>query len=71
MHTKFWSENLQGSDHSEDLGVDEKIILEWILGKYDGKVWTGFLWLRIGTSGGSCEHGNETSGSIKDGEFFD
>jgi hypothetical protein len=21
--------------------------------------WTGFLWLRIGTNGGSCEHGNE------------
>jgi hypothetical protein len=25
----------------------------------------GVDWLRIGTSGGSCEHGNETSGSIK------
>jgi hypothetical protein len=23
--------------------------------------WTGFLWLRIGTNGGSCEHGNEQS----------
>jgi len=29
--TKFWSENLNGSDHSEDLAVDGKIILEWIL----------------------------------------
>jgi hypothetical protein len=28
-------------------------------------VWTGLIWLRIGTSGGSCEHGNETSGCIK------
>jgi hypothetical protein len=26
-------ENLKGRDHSEDLGVDGKIILEWILGK--------------------------------------
>jgi hypothetical protein len=25
-------------DHSGDLGVDGKIILEWILGKYGGKV---------------------------------
>jgi hypothetical protein len=35
MHTntKFWSENLKKRDNSEDLGVDEKIILEWILGK--------------------------------------
>jgi hypothetical protein len=29
-----------------------KIILEWILGKVGGKVWTGFRWLRIGISGG-------------------
>jgi len=33
MHTKFWLEYLHGRDHSEDLGVDIKIILEWILGK--------------------------------------
>jgi hypothetical protein len=25
--------NLKGRDHSEDLGTDGKIILEWILGK--------------------------------------
>jgi hypothetical protein len=25
-----------------------KIILEWILGKYGGKAWTGCIWLRIG-----------------------
>jgi hypothetical protein len=28
------------------------IILEWILGKYGGRVWTGYIWLRIGNSGG-------------------
>jgi hypothetical protein len=33
MQTKFWSENLKGSDHSEDLGVDGRIKLEWILQK--------------------------------------
>jgi hypothetical protein len=26
---------------------------------------TGFICLRIGTSGGSCEHGNKTLGSLK------
>jgi hypothetical protein len=41
MHTKFHSENLVGIDHSEDLGVDERIMLGWILGKWGGKVWTG------------------------------
>jgi hypothetical protein len=38
MFIKFWSENLKGRDHSEDLGVDERIILEWILGEWCGKV---------------------------------
>jgi hypothetical protein len=40
MNSKFWSENLKGRDHSEDLGMDGKIILEWILGKQGDKLWT-------------------------------
>jgi hypothetical protein len=31
MHTKFWSENLKGRDHLEDLGVDGKILSEFML----------------------------------------
>jgi len=42
MHTKFWSEKLKGTDHSEDLCV--------MKGKKGGKVWAGFIWLRMGTS---------------------
>jgi len=26
MHTKFWLENLNGKDYSEDLGVDRRIL---------------------------------------------
>jgi len=33
MHSKLWSENLKGRDHSRDLGVDGRIMLEWILWK--------------------------------------
>jgi hypothetical protein len=33
-------------------------------------VWTGLSWLRIETGGGTCECGNEASGSIKFGEFL-
>jgi hypothetical protein len=51
MHTTFWSENLKGRDHSEDLSIDGKIILEWIFEKQGGKVRTGCIWLRIVTSG--------------------
>jgi hypothetical protein len=32
------------------LGVHRRR-LECMLGKYEGKVWSGFIWLRIGTSG--------------------
>jgi hypothetical protein len=51
MHTRFWSENLEGRDHLGDLGVDGRIILEWISGK-QGETWAGFIWLRIGTGDG-------------------
>jgi hypothetical protein len=34
-------------------------------------VWTGSIWLRIGTVEGSCEHGNEPSGSIKRWEVLE
>jgi hypothetical protein len=38
------------------------------LRKIDGKVWTGGIWLKIGTAvAGSCEYGNEISDSIKGG----
>jgi hypothetical protein len=30
MNTKFGSENLKGRDHSEDLDVNGRIIVEWI-----------------------------------------
>jgi hypothetical protein len=33
MHRKFWPEDLKGRDNGEDLGVDGRIILEWILEK--------------------------------------
>jgi hypothetical protein len=38
--------------------------LKLILERLDEMVWTGSIWLRIGPVKGSCEHGNEPSGSI-------
>jgi hypothetical protein len=35
------------------------------------RVSTGFPWLITGTGGGLCEHGSESSGSMKGGEFLD
>jgi hypothetical protein len=38
MHIVFWFINLKGRDHLEDLGVEGKIMSEWILEKWGGKV---------------------------------
>jgi hypothetical protein len=43
-----------------DLGGDENNIK--MNQKQDIRVWIGFIWLKIGSTG----HGNETSDSIKD-----
>jgi hypothetical protein len=45
-------EILRGRDHSVDLGEDGKKILDWTLGKQGERVWTGSIWIRIGTNGG-------------------
>jgi hypothetical protein len=36
----------------EDLGIDWRKILKGILGKLGRRMWTGFIWLRTGISGG-------------------
>jgi hypothetical protein len=64
LRTKFWWENLEEKKHKEGLDVDGKI-LNGSEKKLDGKVWIGFIWLRIQTSAGSCEHAHEPSDSIK------
>jgi hypothetical protein len=58
-------ESLKERDHSEDLGVDERIILIWILRISGRRVWIGPIWLSF------CEHGNEPSDSTKYDEFID
>jgi hypothetical protein len=41
----------EGRDYLEDLEVDGRIMLEWILEKERWKLWTGFMWCRRGTTG--------------------
>ena len=39
-------------EHLEELGVDGRIILEWILKKLVDRKCTGLVWIRVGKSGG-------------------
>jgi len=47
----LWWGNLRERDHLEDIGIDRRIILDWILEKLVEMIWTGFIWLRGETSG--------------------
>jgi hypothetical protein len=35
------------------LSTKGRILLKWMLGKYGKKMWTGFIWFRMGTIGGT------------------
>jgi hypothetical protein len=48
LNSKILIENPEGKRPLENLSKDGMIILKWILGKLDGKMWTGCIWLRIG-----------------------
>ena len=49
---KFIRISLRERDHWGDQDVDGRIILRWILRKWEGVVGTGWSWLRIGKGGG-------------------
>jgi hypothetical protein len=43
MHRKFGQKNLTGRHQLEDLGIDERILLEQVFEKYDSKAWTRWI----------------------------
>lgn len=43
--------NLKVNDHLDDLNMVGRITLKWLLKKQNGRIWTGFILLRIGMSG--------------------
>jgi hypothetical protein len=42
-----------------------RILLKWLLEKYDGVLWSELTWLRMGPVEGFCEHCNEHLGFVK------
>ena len=41
MHARFWWGSPKERDCLEDLRVDRKIILKWLLKREDGMAWSG------------------------------
>jgi hypothetical protein len=71
VHTGFWWGNLRERDHLKDPGLDGRIILKWISRTWDGRAWTELSSSQQGQMTGTCECGNELSGSIKCRVFLD
>jgi hypothetical protein len=36
MHTGVWLGNVQERDHVEEIGIDGRVVLKWVLKKYMG-----------------------------------
>jgi len=49
LYKGFLWRNLRERDHLGNPGLDGKMILRWIFGKWDVGVWSGLSWLRKGT----------------------
>jgi hypothetical protein len=72
MPTKCWSEYLKDSAHFEGTGKQWESNTKMDLKEIDGKLWNGFIWLRIRTR---CSlfynHSCEPPNSIKLCEFIE
>jgi len=51
-YAELWWGIMRERDHLEDPGVDGRIIIRCIFRKWNVRVWTGLIWLMIGTDGG-------------------
>jgi len=56
---KFWFENLKGAGHSEHLGLDGRIISEWILDEWVGNYGLDSSDSVLRPAAGPCEHDDE------------
>jgi hypothetical protein len=53
MHMAFWLQNLKKVELFGNVNIDGRMLLKWFIIKPDMRVWTGCIWLSLGTSG-SC-----------------
>jgi hypothetical protein len=71
VHTWFRWGDLRERDHFQDLGVDGRLILEWIFKTWDGLAWTGLVWFQDRDRWWELVNAiMNLSGSIKVGNFL-
>jgi hypothetical protein len=61
--TGFWWESLKERDHLEDQGIDGRMGLECILGRFSGGCRVDPVGSGEGLVAGSCKYGDEPLGS--------
>jgi hypothetical protein len=49
---ELWWESQKKRDNQENIDVGGSILLRGILERYNGVLWAGLIWFRIGTNGG-------------------
>jgi len=59
MHTRCPCEIVKERDNSEDVELDGKIIVNFVLNEESGRAWTRFKWLRIWRMTNCYVHSNE------------
>jgi hypothetical protein len=59
MHTRCSCEIVKKIDNLEDVELDGKIILNFVLNEENGRKWTGFTWLRIWRMAKCYVHSNK------------
>lgn len=50
MHTVVWWVNLKAKEHVEDLSMDRRTLLKWVVKEQGWRTWTAFVCYWIGTS---------------------
>jgi len=69
MNREFWWGNLKQTDHLQDLDLDMRIILRWVLGKW----WDSMDWFGLAQQLqvlGCHKHCNVALGSVKCSKFL-
>jgi hypothetical protein len=71
IYAGFWLEDLKERDHSEDMFIDRRIVLKWILSSRTGQNGLDSCGSGQRQVADPCVHGHAPSGSIKCREFLD